>query len=386
MRKKAWSYQIKSQVKKHGKAKASWHVGWHDLDGQRKSKSCGPGARGKRDAEKLADTIHSQLVTGTYQSNERKTWQEFRELYELQIISSMDPKPAREVRNSLRTFDRIIRPNLMRFIDSKKVDEFVAKRRKEKGRIKKTLSPATVNKELRFIRAALNVAHDWDFLVKVPKIRFLRESKKLPTYAPPEHFAAIYEACETAKFPNGVPNVMPCDWWRGLLTTGYMTGWRIGQLLALAWDDIDLDGATALSQAEDNKGKRDAKIPLHPVVVEHLRKLAGSFDTHVFPWNLHERTLWVQFNRIQANAKVVGPEGKEKPMPKCGKEGWYGFHDLRRGFATENAAGMNLFELQTLMQHKSLETTKLYVSMVGRLNKAVDGLYVPEVLKSAALR
>ena len=46
---------------------------------------------------------------------------------------------------------------------------------------------------------------------------------------------------------------------------------------------------------------------------------------------------------------------------------------------------MNLFELQTLMQHKSLETTKLHVSMVGRLNKAVDGLYVPEVLKSAAL-
>lgn len=45
---------------------------------------------------------------------------------------------------------------------------------------------------------------------------------------------------------------------------------------------------------------------------------------------------------------------------------------------------MNLFELQTLMQHKSLETTKLHVSMVGRLNKAVDGLYVPEVLRGTS--
>ncbi len=71
------------------------------------------------------------------------------------------------------------------------------------------------------------------------------------------------------------------------------------------------------------------------------------------------------------------------PMPQCGKEGWYGFHDLRRGFATENATAMDLFELQALMQHKSLETTRGYVSMTNRLNTAVEGLYVPDVLRGA---
>ena len=68
----------------------------------------------------------------------------------------------------------------------------------------------------------------------------------------------------------------------------------------------------------------------------------------------------------------------DSPMPKGGKNGgWYGFLDLRRGFATANAASMNLFELQGLMQHKSLETTKGYVSMAGQLNKAVQMLFVP---------
>ena len=54
---------------------------------------------------------------------------------------------------------------------------------------------------------------------------------------------------------------------------------------------------------------------------------------------------------IQAVAKLA--DGA--PMPKAGKRGrWYGFHDLRRGFATMNAGQIDLFELQQLMQHRDL--------------------------------
>jgi integrase len=71
--------------------------------------------------------------------------------------------------------------------------------------------------------------------------------------------------------------------------------------------------------------------------------------------------------------------------PEGGKGGrCYGFHDLRRGFATQNAAGMDLFQLQALMQHKNLETTKLYVNMANRFTKAVEGLYVPNVSRIVA--
>jgi hypothetical protein len=43
---------------------------------------------------------------------------------------------------------------------------------------------------------------------------------------------------------------------------------------------------------------------------------------------------------------------------------------------------MDLFQLQALMQHKSLSTTKLYVNMANRLTSAVSGLYVPDVARS----
>jgi len=44
-----------------------------------------------------------------------------------------------------------------------------------------------------------------------------------------------------------------------------------------------------------------------------------------------------------------------------------------------NADSMDLFELQGLMQHKSLETTKLYVNMTKRRAKPVSNLYVPPI-------
>ena len=227
----------------------------------------------------------------------------------------------------------------------------------------------------------MRVAHDWGLVRQVPKLRFLKQPKKLPTYVPLDHFAAIYAACEAATLPNDIPNTTPADWWRGLLVLCYMTGWRIGQLMSLKWSDIDLNTGIALTRAEDkgNKACKDEQIPLHPVAVEHLRRLSGSFDSHAFPWNAQYRKLWPVFHEIQARAKLA--DGS--PLPQCGKDGWYGFHDFRRAFATMNAQGMDLFELQGMMQHKSLDTTRLYVNMSQRLNETVKTLFVPPVLRKS---
>ncbi len=160
-----------------------------------------------------------------------------------------------------------------------------------------------------------------------------------------------------------------------------MTGWRISQILALRWEDVDLEKGTALSRAGDNKGRRDVFLPLHPVIVTHLRKLTGSFDPCVFPWNHRRRSLWEEFATIQEKAKLA--DGS--PLPQAGRFGnRYGFHDLRRGFATENAEEMDLFELQQLMQHQSLEATRLYVGISKKLINAVANLKVPSILRDSS--
>src|SRR5262249_10887791 len=156
--------------------------------------------------------------------------------------------------------------------------------------------PYSINKDLRHIKAALRVAKEWGYLKELPRFRMEKAPKNLPTYVTGDHFAAIYAACEKARMPLDQP-YPAADWWRALIVMGYMTGWRISAMLGLRRDDLDLDAATAITRAEDNKGKRDERVKLHTVVVEHLKKLAG-FDPHVFPWNHDRRTLQTEFLRV----------------------------------------------------------------------------------------
>ena len=59
----------------------------------------------------------------------------------------------------------------------------------------------------------------------------------------------------------------------------------------------------------------------------------------------------------------------------------YGFHDLRRAFATMNADKLTPDALQALMRHKSYTTTQVYINMARQMDAAVANLHVPDVLK-----
>ena len=160
---------------------------------------------------------------------------------------------------------------------------------------------------------------------------------------------------------------------------GYMTGWRISDMLGLRRQDLDLEAGTAITRAEDNKGKRDELVKLHPIVVEHLRKLAG-FDPRVFPWNLNHRTLYTEFARIQEAAGIHIPCPDEHTHSRFCHV--YGFHDLRRAFATMNADKLTADALQALMRHKSYQTTQRYIAFARQMDEAVACLHVPDVLKA----
>ena len=182
--------------------------------------------------------------------------------------------------------------------------------------------------------------------------------------------------------------------WQLLLVFAQMTGWRIGETLALEWADVDLDAGRAVTRASDNKGKRDEITPLHPVVVEHLRKIR-AFHPNVFAWENHRRTLDVEFAAIQdaagidlacpATGKLKGAEYADGDEHECTDACHrYSFHDERRAFATLNAPNMTRETLQALMRHASPNTTARYINMAKQLNPAVQALNVPAVLTSGA--
>lgn len=130
---------------------------------------------------------------------------------------------------------------------------------------------------------------------------------------------------------------------------------------------------TAVSQAADNKGRRDRMITLHPAVIEHLRRLP-SFSPMVFPWNHNHRAVLEELVKLQKEAKIKAMGGKKN----------YGFHDLRRAFATLNAPNLSADQLQQMMLHKDYTTTQRYINMANQMTEAVEVLFVPELRKAGA--
>jgi integrase len=379
----AWIFQKAEDVAKLGEEKAPHYVGWYEPDGTRRKKSFGAGFRGKNHAEKFKHKVEEELMTGTYQMQTRKVWKDFRKEYDERVLAGLAVKTRDQANVALDHFERIIKPIRVFAINTEHIDDFIATRRQDPGKKRgQLLSPFSVNTDLRHLKAALNVAKDWGYLKQLPKFRMEKTPKKLPTYVTGDHFAAMYQACEHARMPRDLLYPV-ADWWRGLIVTGYMTGWRIGDMLGLLRDDLDLDAATAITRWADNKGKRDERVKLHPVVIDHLRKLA-SFDTRVFPWNHNRRTLHSHFAFIQEKAEIhLSCHEKHEHTRYCHV---YGFHDLRRAFATMNADKLTADALQALMRHKSYQTTQVYINMARQMDAAVAALHVPEILKAGTAR
>lgn len=383
MQKKVWKFQYSREVRAKGADKASWYVGWYDLAGKRHAESCGPGARGKNQADKRVRRIQSELDTGVHRPESRRNWAQFRAEYEEKVLAGKAAGSIPIMRASLDHFERIIRPGRIESITTQAIDAFVARRRRESGKKPKSqVSPATINKDLRHIKAALRKAHEWGYLTTVPRIHMVREPVKLPRFVTPEHFALIYSrACPLAEKPAKCePSYTAADWWRALVVTAYMTGMRINEILSITKSDIDFEAGQLVTRWDDNKGKRDEMVPLNSTVIAHLRKIIGQSPL-VFHWGHCAGDLWEEFARIQREVGIhLSCSERHEHTPSCHV---YGFHDFRRAFATVNAPRMKPEVLQKLMRHKSYQTTLGYVNVTNQLREAVDSMPIPDVLTSA---
>ncbi len=384
MNKKVWIFQFKNELKQKGPARASWYVGWYDLEGKRHSESCGPGSRGKNQVEKRLRRLQSELDMGVHKPASKVTWKDFRQEYEDQIVSRLAASSQRAVKVGLATFERLMSPGRVESITTKTIDTFVAARMKDRGKNQESvISPATVNKDLRHLKVALRKAHEWGYLPVVPRIKMVREPKKIPLLVTAKHFEMLYrEGCDAAKHPcSPGQGYSPAEWWRALIVTAYMTGMRINEILSIRRADVDLESGQLITRHKDNKGKRDERLPLHPVVIDHLRPLAGS-SRLLFLWDKNLSQLWDEFKRIQTHVGIhLDCPEDHKHTPSCFL---YGFHDLRRAFATVNAPHMKAETLQKLMRHKSYTTTLGYINLATQVEDAVANMPVPNVLRKDA--
>lgn len=133
----------------------------------------------------------------------------------------------------------------------------------------------------------------------------------------------------------------------------------------------------AVTRHGDNKGGRDERVKLSPVVIDHIMGVL-TFEPMVFPWRHNRRSLDSEFHPIQAEARIRLPCHENQEHTDSSH--LYGFYDLRRAFATMNAGALSADALQRLMRHSSYQTTQRHINMAQQVEDAADQLFVPPFL------
>jgi integrase len=127
----------------------------------------------------------------------------------------------------------------------------------------KAIRPATVNRELDALRAILNKAVEWGKLLDSPArtVNRLKVDNRRTRILTDDEQRSILAAC---------PRKL-----RAIVTLALITGARIGELLALRWEDCQ-DGALTFWETKNGKARR---IPVSPAIEAVL-----AAQPRVFAW------------------------------------------------------------------------------------------------------
>jgi integrase len=181
-----------------------------------------------------------------------------------------------------------------------------------------------------------------------PDSKPLVEPKRLPTAWSPEQLRALHEA--VSSLPGTILGIPRSLWWSALHAVIWDTAERIGAVMQLRWDDVQLDDRRVTFRAETRKNKReDLQHQLHADTVALLKRMKTAGYARVFAWNRHPLHLWAAYKRILRKAGL--PHDRK-----------HSFHCMRRSSASYfEAAGGNS---TSLLGHSSRDvTTKHYLDL-----------------------
>lgn len=374
---KTWVSQIASQIRKVGKQKASWYANWYDPNGKRCCKSFGSGSIGKQLAFRHCKQVERDIATGDYGKDDHQTWSSFIDHYKKVIIPSKSTSNKRLLLEAIHKFESRVKLDSMADITTFAIDQYISERLKDRGAKKgTTVAPQTVNKELRSLKSIVRIAYDWDLIAKVPKFHFLEEPEKIPRHVTSEHFGLMFNAAQKMEEPI-IHGVNPESWWKAVLATCFLTGWRINEILLIHQSDLDFKSGILSARYQNEKRKRDDRVRVPDELLEVLRPVWKS--DYPLKWPDHKRKLYRAYGHLQETAGIHLPCNEEHEHTKSCYT--YGFHDLRRGFATINARTISADELQKLMKHRSYTTTKRYINMANRVQNEPSKVYIPDILK-----
>ncbi len=344
--------------------KASWEVRWYDSEGKRLSKSF----KSRKEAEEHARIIQDKVNIGKANKPRKITLLFFTKEHKHLMKGQVAHSTVKDQIRALNFFkDHIGDEILLEQITPRHAESFISSRLREK------LSPATVNKDIRTLKAIFNVAiNPRCYLPEgsnpFEKIKQRKLAEKDPRYIAPEEFAEIFKAAGNL-------------WWQTFLSVGYTTAGRRDELLNLTWSDIDFENQNISFSPKDASKKilswepkdhESRTIPIPEEVASLLAKFQTDCDegnpylfiktnrlTHI----LHRRKIgtWEDdfelINNLIRSLEVICNRAKIEPFTP---------HDLRRSCITNWAKKLPIQVVQKLAGHSHMETTRKYYLSIQR--------------------
>jgi integrase/recombinase XerC len=188
--------------------------------------------------------------------------------------------------------------------------------------------------------------------------------KRLPGYLDQNAMARLFALAETRAADGSLQGRRN----RAILELFYSTGMRLGELVALDLDDLDLVSDQARVRG---KGKRERQVPVGRPAVTALRAYLPKRDAVLREAKAPDRrAVFVSERGKRLSARAV--QAVIRGLLDAVSEGQdVSTHSLRHAFATHLLdAGADLRAVQELLGHASLSTTQIYThTSVERLKK-----------------
>jgi len=227
----------------------------------------------------------------------------------------------------------------------------------------KPRSGATANRYMAILSHLMTIAvKEWEWLPENPcsKISKLPESRGIVRFLSDDERSRLLKSCTDSESPHLYP----------IVVVALSTGARLGEILGLRWQDIDLQ-AGRITLHETKNGEKRA-LPL----------------TH----HAHEViTEWSKVRRIDSDFLFPNKRDPQKHIDI--RSPWYTalkraeiedfrFHDLRHSAASYLAMnGATMAEIAEVLGHKTLQMVKRYAhlseshtsSVVASMNERIFG-------------
>jgi integrase len=276
-------------------------------------------AADKADARRKEGTTVQDIATAfieKYAKARQKSWQETERVFRNDVYPAFGSKPVQEV----------TRQDIVRLVDT------VAER-----------GPIMANRTLAYVRKFFNWCIERGYITATPcaGIKPPGAAKARERVLDDGELAEVWRAAEAI---GGN--------WEGVVKLLILTAQRREEVVAMRWDELDLDGANWTLPGERTKNKRGHEVPLVATAVAALRmvpRLAGC--SFVFSTTgLSAMSGWSRAkSRLDAAiAEARSKAGNSEPMP-----GWT-FHDLRRTATTGMARlGIHPHIADAILNHKT---------------------------------